>query len=245
MDGREKLLQQEATKLELSNNTEFRWAEEPKWQGMNQNGVTKLYSEVGATLDIKPDEAKKIKAYFGDNISVFWDDKFQKNTACCIADFDDKGTLEKCTLVFNRSLKVAMQGTMTNENGYDQKEGIACIFQDPKECLIWNFAEELGHARIFIKADTKEREVKWQQNYTKILANNGVRPQDGYRSSLQEVTVSRNAVKVLKKMFPERTDYYQDLIDRSLEEHKQIVPNVTNVIEEAYIKTGFDPENVG
>ncbi|MCA9302478.1 hypothetical protein KDA10_03970, partial [candidate division WWE3 bacterium] len=84
-------------------------------------------------------------------------------------------------------------------------------------------------------------DANWQRNYEQILANKEITSQDKYRENLQEVTVSRNAVKVLKKFFPARADYYQELYDESVKQNKQIVPNVSEVVEQTYIPTGFKP----
>ncbi len=242
MDNDEKMQQQEATKYELCNNTIFMWDAGPEWLGMNQEELKSLYAEVGGALDIKPDEAKKIQAYFGDHIVVNFEHHSDINSACCITDYDDDDNVEKCRLIFNRSLEVAAYRIYNDKISQEsQTEGLKCVFEDPKEALIWLMAEELGHAKIFIRAGTKERESKWQENYARILANKEISSNDKYRESLQEVTVSRNAVRILKKFFPERAEYYQELYDSALEQNVQIIPDIRKVAGQTYISTGFNP----
>ncbi|MCA9308636.1 hypothetical protein KC980_03925, partial [candidate division WWE3 bacterium] len=152
MDNKEELAGVESTERQLSANVVFMWEGAPDWLGLNKKDIAALYAAVGTALDISPDTASKVHAYFGDHIVVTHPDGNVANSACCITDYDAYGNVEACRLVFNRSLELARytigildtsQDTITSltpaltEKTATQAEGVKCVFESPHEVLVW------------------------------------------------------------------------------------------------------------
>lgn len=156
-----------------------------------------------------------------------------------MVDYDNENQIEQVRLVFNRSKEVANYAIEKTEKEEDRETGIPCVFVSPRENIIWLLAEELKHAQIWLKAGSKEREAGWQSNYKEVLKRKGRSFGPGYARDLQEVAVSRSALRILSKLVPERANYFEGLRQKSLQTGRNVTPNIKKTADETYIETGF------
>lgn len=229
----------------LERNTHFNW-EHPQqdWAGMDRSRLKSLVGEVGELLGISAEQASGIETIFGDHIAVEYPNGDKHlNTALCLVDYDEGDSVKKCRVILNRSYELAdyasAGGSTGSQRNKKNTEGISCKFEEPFENVVWLLAEELKHAQIWAMARDKSTEAKWREKYKRIMAVKGVLSDDDYVTDIQEVTASRNALRVLKKLVPERADYYDRLYKQSLEEGKNVTPSIGKVMDKTYIKTGF------
>jgi len=226
---------EEMTALILQKNTLFKW-DHPKadWGGMNKTQLTELVGKIGVLFKITPGQARLIEPIFGDHIVVTFPDNSKcKKTAMCLVDFNEDESVKSCKVIFNRSLEL-----VDGASGVEE-DGLGCVFETPYENIIWLIAEELKHAQIFQKAGSRSRESKWENNYKQVLIKKGIVSGDAYLTDIQEVTVSRNALEVLKELVPQRVDYFQKLYNESVRTFRHVSPNISRVREMTYLKTGF------
>ncbi len=214
-----------------------------RWGGMDQGQLTLMTAQVGELLEITPEQAKKIQVIFGDNIVVeFIDtDESHTNTAFCIADSDKEGNIKGCRIIINRSEELALASAETINHEESSDGRISCEFDDPYENIVWLIAEEMHHAKYWSTAKDIETADRWQQRYDDLRKRKGIVSSEGYSNELIEVAASRNALRILKKMNPHRTAYYQELYDRSLRESKHVIPDITKIENIAFVKTGYVP----
>lgn len=119
----------------------------------------------------------------------------------------------------------------------DNKDNIQCIFESPRENIIWLLTEELKYAHIKIIGGREEKIDQWQNKYSESLRRKNL-IRNGYAADLEEVTVSRVAVRTLKKIIgsedPQRGKYFEQLYRQSLVQNRHIVPNIRKVVETTY-----------
>lgn len=219
----------------LEENVEFRWDHpQDHWGGLNRNQLIVLVGQIGEMLNFRINQTEMIRVFFGDHIIIEKRDGSEHiNTGCCLVDFDKNEQLKNCRVILNRSREIADHATSQAQKKREKvkTKEIKCVFQSPKENIIWLLTEELSHAQIWLKAGTKGKEAQWQLRYKRILKKKG-REFDDYSEDLQEVTVSRRALRILSKLAPERSEYFDELYEESF----------GKVIDQTYIKTGFNIE---
>jgi len=201
--------------------------------------LTDLIGKIGEIHRIRPEQAEQIQILFGDHIAIEKDGNLYANAASCLVDFDEKGVVSGTRIILNRSEEVAKHSAVSYKKS---KGGASCVFQTPRENIIWLLSEELNHAKLWLQAKTKKREAGWQLKHKQNLKRRGCDfGSDEYAGDIQEVTVSRRTVRVLGKLIPERASYFDELHRISIIRRENIAPDISDVIDNAYIKTGFRP----
>jgi len=234
----------EQTRKILKKNTEFRWNKKPKtFGGFDAKSLKELVATTGELIGIKPEQASKIRVIFGDQVHVDLPEGGTFiNHAYCGTVYNDSGEAEKCFVVVNRSHELALAESTTN-TGEDNDDKVSCRFEHPWENVVWLVAEELKHAHINLVARNESKIESWQENYKDVLQKKGKKITTEYSSDLEEVTASRVALKVLEKLaskdYPERATYFRKLYQMSLEKSTNVTPNISNVVDDVYVITGY------
>ncbi len=242
--GLECVKRKEEVAMTLARNTMFLWeCPQQDWVGMNRRDLMILTTTVGMLLGIRQNEAERMGVIFGDHITVPSPGGCQTRIAFCKMNFSDDNRVDWCGVVLNRSYELASH-FLHGEEAKGKSENIRCVFEEPYEVIVWFLSEELKHAQIWCVADNVETEQKWQRRYEEIIKKKGrIFDEGSYDRDVQEITVSRVALRVLKSLVPKRADYYQKLYDRSLREGRRVAPCMgKKVMAETFIMTGFDPK---
>ena len=231
----------------IQRNTQFWWnLPNRTWGGMNELELKQLAGLVASEIGVTPQQAQYIGVYFGECICVtFPDGRMVQNTAMMLANPDSDGNYTDCRVILNRSKSLVKKLTQeksnnNNVNKYkrdDYAHDIHCFFETPQENIIWLLAEELKHAQIKLIGGRKEIINRWNDNYRRNLRQRNL-ARHGYAEDLEEVAVSRVAVRVLHRIIgktnPQRGEYFRQLYQRSLTNNRHIVPNIVDVLEATY-----------
>lgn len=215
----------------------------PDWGGLDRSHLTNLVGTIGTMIGITPKQAEKIKIFFGDHIHIAIRGNSDKTiqSGACVVDFDDDLTVIGCRIVLNRSREVAKYTTKGPEPaGESNNDGVSLYLESPEELIAFIVAEELKHAQIWLKAGIKEAQENRDSKYLAIAKSHNHSVIKGL-NNLGEIAASRTALSVLKKLVPAWAEYFESVRKQSLGKMARVTPDVTNIVNSAFIETGFDP----
>jgi hypothetical protein len=221
-----------------------------EWANFSYDDLVELLDEIITMLDIKPEHRERITVLFGDHIeTLFKNGNTHINSAYCLTDSDDNDHILGCRVVLNRSRELATYMIAKNNEMKSKEkretEEINCILEEPWELIVWLMAEECDHAKLELLAGSKKQMALWQKRYETYRGKKHFQSSRSYDDQLSELTASRIVMRVLKRIAqkknPSRIPYYQKLYKLSLETGKSISLIVGNVVDSAYVDTGFVP----
>ncbi len=243
----------------MQQNTSFRWNDPSDTMGgFDRSQLTEIVGQVSQAVGITTTQASRIQVAFCDHTVLNTPtEKGRIELASMSYLTNEKGGIPQCTVIFNRSREVVDFVTLPKKDEsnrgsaiYTYKEVpvdpsrvIRYWWESPWELIVGTLAEELKHAQVQLMAGSEEILDKWGNKYIGVLRERSFTASHPYDVELQEITAGRVALQVLASLShsPDRSQYFKDLFDRSLETGQTIRPRFSPEVASAtFIPTGFD-----
>lgn len=234
----------------IAQKTRFDWQKQPQdnWAGYSQEALLELTQYIARLLGITSQQALVTEIVFADEERPGG----KAFLAATTVTFNIDGTIFKCKLVFNRSRELYNEidagnpalGKNTRQQKSTKKvedievnkpELLQFALKDPLEYLVWMIGEELCHTKLYCMAKTKQKHSMIHAKFSEILVKKNRVSSIPYDNLYQEVTVARQCLKLLKKLYPSRAALYENVYQDSLKTGKRPFPKIGNIKDEIFI----------
>jgi len=235
--------------------------------GLKRNELIGAVTWVADKMGLAGAEAPRIEVLFGDDIAVRKSDGGEVVTWAMTYPFfdsdNDEAKVVGCSIVINRSREIIEPTivSLRGGNGVGREAGFrdsykierpekmtVVKFEKAWELVWWIIAEEMKHAKDFLRAGDVATLTRWQTKMDQIMKRYGESGLVCKRSQdVMEFASSRTSARLLARVCGEikgdfeRADYYLVKHRQSQRSRDMIHVDISEVWDEVFIPTDFTP----